>query len=332
MKADHDAISFYLNRTFSKLPMPFAAYLTATLKLAVLPSVTEPLPTIAAAQPQSRPVNHAWLWLNLASLDAPLVALLWQMLLQRSLHAPFHLAASATLAISVWFIYVSDRLLDALRWKSGEMAPRHLFYRRHWRSLATAAFAGLLLLSWLCTQIDPEMRRNGFLLLGAVIGYFLIVHLGPSTLRKFWPKEIVVGLIFSLGTCLPIWTLTPSAHTELLAPALLFAALCTLNCMAIEFWEWDRYESESNTAPHRITMWTGIRLAPATVSVALLSAACFAISPEPMLSFYVASFISAVGLFSLAWQANRMPVELLRVLADVVLFTPIFVLAISTIR
>lgn len=298
----------------------------------MLPSATEPLPTIAAAQPHTQPANHAWLWLNLASLDAPLVALLWQNLLQRSLGAPFHFAASATLAVSVWFIYVSDRLLDALRWRSGEAAPRHLFYRRHWRPLAAAAFAGLLVLTWLCTQIDGEMRRNGFLLLGAVIGYFLIVHLGPSTLRKFWPKEVVVGLIFSLGTCLPAWTMKPSAHIEMLAPALLFAALCTLNCMAIEFWEWERYEPEASVAPHRITTWTGNRLAPATVSAALLSAACFAISPEPMLPFYVASFLSAVGLFALVWQSNRMPVELLRVLADVVLFTPILVLAISAVR
>src|SRR6185312_7343419 len=207
-------------------------------KIVVLPSATEPLPIIVATPPHTRKANHAWLWLNLASLDAPLVALLWQTLLQRSLGAPFHLAASATLAISVWFIYVSDRLLDALRWRSGDIAPRHLFYRRHWRPLATVAFAGLLLLTWLSTQIDPEMRRNGFILLSAVVGYFLIVHLGPGTLRKFWPKEIAVGFIFSLGTCLPAWTLKPTAHTEMLAPALLFAALCTLNCMAIEFWEW----------------------------------------------------------------------------------------------
>jgi hypothetical protein len=198
--------------------------------------------------------------------------------------------------------------------------------------LATAAFAGLLLLAWLCTQIDPEMRRNGFILLGAVIGYFLIVHLGPGSLRKFWPKEVVVGLIFSVGTCLPAWTLKPNAHEEMLAPALLFAALCTLNCMAIEFWEWDHYRPGSSAAPHRITLWTGNRLAPATVSVALLSAACFAISPEPMLSFYFASFVSAVGLFTVIWQSNRMPVELLRVLADVVLFTPLVVLAVAAIR
>jgi hypothetical protein len=295
-------------------------------------SATEPIPTIAAAQPQIRPANHAWLWLNLASLDAPLVALLWQMLLRKSLNAPFHIAASATLAISVWFIYVSDRLLDALRWRSGEMAPRHFFYRKHWRPLAAAAFAGLLLLSWLCTQITPQIRRNGFLLLGAVIGYFLVVHLGPFTLRKFWPKEVVVGVIFSLGTCLPVWTLKPEAHIELLAPALIFAALCTLNCMAIEFWEWECYDPQFRVPPHRITMWIGNRLAPVTVSVALLSTACFSFAPEPMLPFYVGSFLSGVGLFALAWQSNRMPVEVLRVLADVVLFTPILVLAVSAVQ
>ncbi|HXE12160.1 MAG TPA: hypothetical protein VN633_08575, partial [Bryobacteraceae bacterium] len=66
--------------------------------------------------------------------------------------------------------------------------------------------------------------------------------------------------------------------------------------------------------------------------VALISASCFVISPEPMLPFYFASFVSAVGLLTLALQSNRMPVELLRVLADVALFTPLLALAVAAVR
>jgi hypothetical protein len=298
----------------------------------VLPSVIEPLPVIAAAKAQESAPDRAWLWLNFASLDAPLVALLWQLLLERCLGLASSLETSAALAVSVWFIYVSDRLLDALRGRSDALAPRHEFYRRHWHAFAAAAMIGLFVLGWLCARIHPFLLRNGFILLGGVIFYFVVVHLGPARLRKLWPKEVVVGLIFSLGTCLPAWTEKADGRRDIWAPALLFAALCVLNCMAIEWWEWFHYRPAFGIPPHRFTRWVGSRLASTTALVAVLSAACVATGPEAMHPFYLASFLSCAALFCLAWQSDRVPVELLRVLADVALLTPAVVTAFAAVR
>lgn len=298
----------------------------------MLPSVTEPLPAIANAEKRASAPGRAWLWLNFASLDAPLVALLWQTLLDRCLNVAFSFETSAALVLSVWFIYVSDRLLDALRWRSDALAPRHRFYRQHWYPFACAAMVGLFALGWLCGRIQPLLLRNGFVLLGAVIAYFSVVHLGPPSLRKLWPKEIIVGVIFSLGACLPAWTERPEARSEIVAPALLFATVCVLNCMAIEFWEWYHYQPTFGAPPHRFTCWVGHRLVPATAFVAIITVLAFASGPALMRPFYLASLLSCVALFCLAWRSERMPVELLRVLADVALFTPAIAAVVLNVR
>ena len=85
-----------------------------------------------------------WLWPNLLSLDAPLVALLWQILFIRCFHAAnpasSSILTSALLVSVVWLIYAADRALDA--WRGSGLRPRHEFYRRHWRALLPIWIAG----------------------------------------------------------------------------------------------------------------------------------------------------------------------------------------------
>jgi len=68
------------------------------------------------------------LWPNLLSLDAPLVAALWQILFVRCFRAPEDPLPAALLVSAVWLIYSADRMLDAWRGTGGR--PRHEFYRR----------------------------------------------------------------------------------------------------------------------------------------------------------------------------------------------------------
>ena len=55
------------------------------------------------------------LWLTVLSLDAPAVAVLWQLLFARSFHARLGASVTILLALVVWLIYVADRVLDALK-------------------------------------------------------------------------------------------------------------------------------------------------------------------------------------------------------------------------
>ena len=72
--------------------------------------------------------SRPWLWPNLLSLDAPIVALLWQLLFIRCFHGSLGVLPAVLLAIAVWLIYVADRMLDA--WRGLTKQPRHEFYRR----------------------------------------------------------------------------------------------------------------------------------------------------------------------------------------------------------
>jgi hypothetical protein len=53
-----------------------------------------------------------WLWMNLLSLDAPLVALVWQDLLARCYGTLLLPAGRTVLGLTVWAIYIADRLMD----------------------------------------------------------------------------------------------------------------------------------------------------------------------------------------------------------------------------
>src|SRR6478609_8884670 len=99
----------------------------------------------AAAIDCSRRPWRLWLWPNFLSLDAPLIAVLWQILLTRDLAVHVKPGEPLVLGLCVWLLYVADRVLDALRPLKGEWEPaRKAFYRRH---LWIASLAGLCLLS-----------------------------------------------------------------------------------------------------------------------------------------------------------------------------------------
>src|SRR5512140_3956356 len=88
--------------------------------------------------------SRPWLWPNLLSLDAPIVALLWQLLFVRCFHGSLGTLPAALLAVAVWLIYVADRTLDAWRGMPGTAEqPRHQFYRRHWRAVLPIWIAAL---------------------------------------------------------------------------------------------------------------------------------------------------------------------------------------------
>jgi hypothetical protein len=284
-------------------------------------------------QPAQAAERHkVWLWFNLLSLDAPLVAKLWQALFAHCFEVRVTGAAFAALAIAVWFIYVSDRLLDALRGDGDEAVPRHRFYQHNWSILGLSATFGLGVLGWICARLDPRVLHNGFAMLAAVLAYFAMVHTVPDAVRRFWPKELVVGVLFAMGTCLAPWTRTSAPGGEMLRPALLFAALCWLNCIAIEYWEWSRYGPAIDKTPHVLTLWIGRRLQWAALAICVF-AATLAPGPDTGLRpLFFAALLSAAAILWLDHSRQRLSTEALRVLADVSLLSPLLVLLLPIFR
>src|SRR3984885_4154149 len=103
-----------------------------------------------------------WLWPNLLSLDAPLVAILWQGYLAYRFGLPLRPAGRLVLGLTVWAIYLFDRLLDARQPPALHEAARHRYYRRHSKvmtALLAVVFSAdaLIAIFWL----RPALLRDG---------------------------------------------------------------------------------------------------------------------------------------------------------------------------
>jgi hypothetical protein len=255
------------------------------------------------------------LWPNLLSLDAPLIAVLWQDLLAWRYQVPLRAQGRIALFLTVWAIYIADRLLDARRPATTLEPARHRFYRRHRRFAlallgallaATAAIAGF----WL----RPAVLRNGLAPLAAVAVYLAAVHLGGGSRQV--AKEFVVAFVFTTGTFLVAWTNDPASPLTLLTPAAAFFVLCLANLAAIEKWESEelRHGAEpAHPATRALVRTLGCWL-PLFAAAALLRAR------DP---WYLAIGLAAAAIAALLFAGRRLAPEARRVLVDAALLTPL---------
>ncbi len=261
-----------------------------------------------------------WLWPNLLSLDAPLVAVLWQGFLARRFSLPLQPAGRLVLGLTVWAIYILDRLLDARKAASTLEPARHRYYRRHAMlmmalgAVVVSSDAAIVIL-WL----RPEVLRDGLIPLAGVLSYLSIFHIPgfhipglhiPGKSVKF-PKEIAAASLFTAGTFLTAWA--GLRRPGLAWPAMAFFMLCLANIVAIEAWEW----RAPNPPLHPLTRWlarTYLLWVPLAVIV------CALLGRN---QWYASIAVSAAACAALFWFGRRLPLEARRVLADGVLLSPI---------
>ncbi len=270
--------------------------------MATAQSAIDPQPIVA------RRSTKLWLWPNLLSLDAPIVAVVWQALFTYSFRAKLDGLAAALLALSVWVIYVADRLMDA--WRATNVEPRHEFHRQHWRSIVLVWIAMLAGAAWLAwTQLPAELFARGVMVLTAVAVYFGITHLS----KRRWPKELAVAVLFASGTSLTAWGHARSWID--VATLALFGMLCWINCAAIEKWE-----------NRGLSDWP---VRGAAIAVGLI-ALIFLYDKRPIIGG--AETASAFAFVMLDRAKSRLSPDALRVLADVALLTPVLFLPVIGMR
>ena len=267
-----------------------------------------------------------WLWPNLLSLDAPLVALAWQEVFARAL-LPLELdwMQRGLLAVCVWLAYCGDRLLDARRLPEGPVeSDRHAFAREYSRTLIMAWGMGLVLAVVLALQIPLRELLIGLVLLVVVAGYFALHHLQSTRVRAGRWKELMVGVGFAVGTLFFV-----AMDRQLTVPFLLAAAawagLCVMNCLMIAGWDRER---DAAMAQHSLAQrWSGMERSLPMMAI-FLSALVLAASlmEGRLLPIAVVIMVSLVALLELARRPGRFSPETCHVLADVVLLTPILTL------
>ncbi len=250
---------------------------------------------------QFRQRTPIWLWPHLLSLDAPIVALVWQDFVVRCYPSILLPAGRCVLGLTVWAIYLGDRLLDVRTEEgAGTESPSHAFYRRNRRPLAMVLMAVLLAdlvvaIAWL----RPPVRWNGLALGAAVIAYLLLFgywRLGPM----IW-KRLVAASLFSAGVFLV--ALTENPHwTDLLCPFFGLSALCLCNLLVIV-----RLESKESRS------WSWLWIAAAM-------AACV-LPGNRSWNFALTTSFAGLGLIDLCGSVVSPRVG--RVLVDVALLSPL---------
>jgi hypothetical protein len=250
------------------------------------------------------------------------------------LDLPWH--APLLLAIGTWLVYVADRILDGSR--ADPYAPlreRHLFHARHRNTFLVAAVAAGSFLIWLIfARMSANARYEDTVLFAAALLYLVLVHKPRFGGINWLPKELAVGIVFGAATAVPAWSRLDSGRVALFPAVSIFAALCWLNCVAIERWE-NLAPDGSLQSPdaHTTTRWAAKHFRPA----ALLLAAFLGIAISLGMTYRPADFQKTLPIYLAALAANLALALIdrrrqsfstlhLRIAADLALLTPLLFL------
>jgi hypothetical protein len=296
--------------------------------LAIIPSVGEGPQVVLPVQ--RKPF---WLFPNLLSLDAPLVAVAWLYIFAKTWRVDYlPTAAYISLALVVWVIYVTDRLLDSsLRdGSAGKQEARHEFHRKYNRAFRRLAIlAGIGAAVMVVGNLPVRIYENCALGVVFVIGFFMMSVFsttGPSEIP--YTKNILAGLAFAFGCALIPYVYTSFDWWDFIRSheLICFAVLCVLNMSAIDLWE-----HASQSADPDIKAFDELAL---TLPLTLLGAASlvFAVQAEELTTrpFFYATLTAAALLHILNRNRSHFSMPALRVLADVTLLIPFIIFIVAS--
>ena len=229
--------------------------------------------------------------------------------------------------VTVWMLYVGDRLLDARQLfsdplQTAGLEARHLFHHRHRAAFLLGIVVASITLAGLLPRIQVEALHL-YLVLGSVlIGYFLLIH-GASKAHRL-PKELAVGFFFAAATFIPTVAGHPQLRVGLLAPALLLASVCSLNCLFIFAWEHEPKGDDAAYVTAHATTRFAARNLPLLAGLVVVAGLLLALFDQVLpWHFFAACTGSAVLLLFLHRQRRLIDATLLRSAADLALLTPI---------
>ena len=304
-----------------------------------------------------------WLWPNLLSLDAPIVAVAWLYMFARAWQVNYMGWESyLALGLAVWVVYVLDRLLDhRLRVPQDPLiGARHHFHNRFRVLLISGVVAAIGVIAWVVFKVLPSeiiidysngQRKIFFDVLFSYAGigvmlvllFFSMVMASSDQAEVPYMRNLVAGLAFGYGTAIMAHVHLPTRGVGDLLPSLngaggssvawevaAFCILCVLNITAIHLWEHSRHSDDPE-----------VKAADEMVLTVLLTilagfAMVFAYRDNPGLfkelpvgaseqrrPFFICILVSAALLQVLNRTRKRFSLDALRSLADMALVAPL---------
>lgn len=153
------------------------------------------------------------------------------------------------LPAAVWVIYTADHLVDASRLGRNAAMPRHRFHVRFWSLLG--GVTGILALLTFCIALAALSQK--IIIGGIILGLLSCMHLSVAyKVRRYFPKEISVSLLFALGVWFGPMSVSGSWSGWILLNFLLFAVASCLNLLMIALYEYAHDEAEGHASLVRL--------------------------------------------------------------------------------
>jgi hypothetical protein len=291
----------------------------------------DPRATMVMRGLEDRAVSRSpLLWLNLVCLDAPLVAICWQWIFAHTFHLSVPLGHRAALFLTAWIIYLADRFGDSVSLVTGQpKSVRQQFCLRH-KSLWLFSIIGVAAIDLIVVlrAVNYETAVPGAVLGAFIIAYLAINQLHSDIWEKIPLKEFTIGSLFAAGTLLGVTPRIFAERSTMIFAAILFAALCSLNCVSIAIWErdLDRIQDKHSIA----TRWAQANSLPRLLLLVLLAGSVVLVLFDPG-AWPVALCLGVSGLLLGALPFVPVSRDERTGLADLVLFTPFALLIVEKV-
>jgi hypothetical protein len=231
------------------------------------------------------------------------------------------------LFLTAWLIYLADRLADSYSLQNGgARSMRHEFclnHRQIWIDALIVIGTADAYLIW--RNIGTET-----FLAGAVIGALALIYLMFNHLLggawTFLPlKEHAIGFLFAAGTLVALFPVLPPSRGPLVFSGIVFAWLCTLNCISIAFWERELDQTQRKVS--FATRYPDLERHLVKLSIALaLCSGVAAISYREAAPIFACVSVSSLLLALLDSLRGKIGRDQRTALADLVLLTPLLAL------
>lgn len=260
-----------------------------------------------------------WLWPNLLSLDAPVVALAWYWMFSKAwalVNLPGSLAV--TLALSVWAIYALDRIIDSR--KSSPRAAlerRHHFHRKYRWFFLLAVIIAIFWLVWaLLFYLSQKVLLYGIFVFFLVICYFVVTLFQKGNHHTGLLKNTIAGMTFTYGVAAGVHAYSPIysfLEWVFSLEVLLFGGLCVINMTAIDFWELNGEDGDDAMA----------LIGTATLLLGGIAMYCSRNGDSFNKPFYYAIMIGAAGMYLLNKFRDHFDQDARRLWVDLALLFPV---------
>ena len=257
------------------------------------------------------------MYLNVMSLDAPLLALLWLYVFADYWDVSYvDPLLAVVLPLVVWLIYSIDRLADCSLHKDCEFPIRHRFHQRHKKVfIGVIAVVSLLVAVLSLNFLQWSVVQSAMAPVAATVGFFLLSFFSEPGKRVSYAKNLLAGFAFAwgVGSGLVGLDLSMNIFAKLLSREMLcFGLLCVINITAVDLWVKGSSELDADLDEWALTL--------ALVVLGLFCMLFMGLKVRRMDDpFYVAILIATALMYMLNRSRGRMTADFLRIAADLVL-------------